>query len=404
MKGIVSFLTVLMISAYALSGAENSVLSKWGVKEFFPLIAWDYVGDEATIKSMADCGVTVIAFVPPRLLKTCAKYGIKAIVFDQSVAPEFGENFDADKAFKNLPALIARVNKNPAVYGYHLRDEPGADQFPALGRAVAMVKKLAPGKWPYINCYPGTGDDYVKLMETFVAQCDPTILSYDNYATHPDGSFSWGFWANLADMRQVAVEHNLPFQTIVLTSTHWGYGELNEAHLKLEIFGPLAYGAKGLSYYKFCSGSLPIMNCPDLGNFRDGPLDQFGEKTPAWDILRNLNHQVLNLAPTLLKLHSDEVYFFGDIPKRNHGPDEKSLVKSMPGGDFIVGDFTHEDGSRYVMIVNKDLKSSHPCDPTFNVPVKTRNYVFPVTGELKPFPQPYYYLAPGQGVLIQLKP
>jgi len=30
--------------------------------------------------------------------------------------------------------------------------------------------------------------------------------------------------------------------------------------------------------------------------------------------------------------------------------------------------------------------------------------VFTVTGELKPFPVPYFYLAPGQGVLIQLKP
>src|ERR1700743_824862 len=36
----------------------------WGAKEFFPLIAWDDVRDEATIKSMADCGITRIAFLP----------------------------------------------------------------------------------------------------------------------------------------------------------------------------------------------------------------------------------------------------------------------------------------------------------------------------------------------------
>jgi len=231
MKRFLFLILTFLSFHFGLYDAVAQVRSKWGVKEFFPLIAWDYVDDEATIKSMADCGVTAIAFVPPRLLKTCAKYGVKAIVYDDHVAPAFGELFDAKKACDALPGLIAKVNKNPAVYGYHLRDEPGADQFPGLGQAAALVRKLAPGKWPYINVYPGTGDDYVKLLESFVTQCNPTILSYDNYASRVDGSFSWGFWANLADIRQVALEHHLPFHSIVLTSTHWGYGDVTPAQI-----------------------------------------------------------------------------------------------------------------------------------------------------------------------------
>ena len=69
-----------------------------------------------------------------------------------------------------------------------------------------------------------------------------------------------------------------------------------------------------------------------------------------------------------------------------------------------MGDFTHEDGSRYVTIVNKSMKSSAPCNPTYNIPTKSQNYVYAVTGEVKPFPNAYFFLAPGQGVLIQLKP
>jgi hypothetical protein len=56
------------------------------------------------------------------------------------------------------------------------------------------------------------------------------------------------------------------------------------------------------------------------------------------------------------------------------------------------------------MIVNKHLKNSVPCQPNFSVPTERVEYVSPITGELKPFPAPWYCLAPGQGVLLKLTP
>ena len=122
----------------------------------------------------------------------------------------------------------------------------------------------------------------------------------------------------------------------------------------------------------------------------------------TWDWLRNTNRQILNLAPTLLRLRSDDVYHFGAVPARNHGPSTTSLIKSLNHADFVVGDFTHEDGSRYVMIVNKSLQQSHPCVPEFNLAVTAVEYVSPINGRLTPFPQGLYWLAPGQGVLLRL--
>ena len=99
----------------------------------------------------------------------------------------------------------------------------------------------------------------------------------------------------------------------------------------------------GIAYYKFCSASLPILDAPDLGNFRNGPLDAFGERTPTWHWLRHVNRQVHNLAPILTRLRSDDVYHFGAgaVPKFNRGPGEKSLVKDAGNnGHVVVGDFT----------------------------------------------------------------
>jgi hypothetical protein len=367
-------------------------------------MAWDYVDDEATLKSMADCGINAVAFVPVNMLDACQKYGIKAIVNDEEVMP--GGPFNGDRACKVLPGLIKKVNDHPAVYGYHLKDEPHAEEYPELAKAIEMVKQLAPGKWPYVNLFPGGGEKYDAYLRDFVEICEPTVMSFDYYPTLDTGEFREGFWTIMAHVRQYAKLAKVDLQTIVLTVAHWGYREVTAADIRLQVFGSLVYGARGISFYKFISKELPIHGAPDLGNWRMAPLNQWGEKTRTWDDLHDVNRMVLNLAPTLLKLRSDDVYHIGgEIPNRNHGPNEETLVKSLPDAtQWIVGDFTHEDGSRWVMIVNKDLERSFTCKAEFNVPVKKLEYLCPITGKLRPYDFPhYFFLAPGAGVLLKLE-
>jgi hypothetical protein len=374
-------------------------------KPFFPLMAWDDVRSADTIKKMAEGGINLIAFVPPKLLDACAENGVKAIVFDPRVTPAWDKPFSAKPANDVLPEIIEKWNNHPAVYGYHLKDEPDGGQFAELGKSVELIRKLAPGKWPYINLTPGMGDGYIKdHLEPFVRQCNPTTLSYDNYAIGEKVEFSYGFWANISDVRSVALKHDLPFHSIVLTSAHWNYRIPSASDLRLQVYGALAYGARGIGYYKYVSEPLSIMNAPDLGNFRMAPLDEFGEKTITWEHLRNLNRQVQNLAPTLLKLHSDDVYHVGQVPERNHGITEQSLLTGLDSGvAFVIGEFTHvDDHSRWVLIVNKNLAESAFCRPKFRNSPKSIRYVSPVTGELNPFPAPWYALAPGQGVLLRI--
>jgi len=376
----------------------------------FPLMAWDYAHDKATLKSMHDCGINMVAFVPPALLDACQKNEIKAIVFDESVAGhDWAVSFNGDAACSNLPALIKKTGRHPAVAGYFLKDEPVAGEFPAVAKASAKVKELAPGKWPYVNLFPGEGESYDAYLEQFITTCQPPAVSYDRYVLAEDGSFGPVFWSNLAQVRDAARKHKLPFWNVVLTAPHWHYRELTPVDVRLQIFGSLVYGVSGIAYYRFRSAMPLIHSAPDLGNFRMAPLDQFGERTPTWDWLRNVNRQVQNMASVLLKLRSDDVYHFGSVPARNHGPTDKTLVKSFAQADWemVAGDFTHEDGGRWVMIVNKSLKHSYPCNPRFNVPPKGLQYVSPWDGKGRPFPSHNIYnifwLAPGQGVLLRLQ-
>jgi hypothetical protein len=372
----------------------------------FPLMAWDFVDDPKVLQSMHEAGINAVAFVRPQTLDACQTNDLKCIVYDERLAGDlWSKPFNGDQFRKNLEALVKETNGKPALYGFHIKDEPNANEFPELAKAVAAVKAMAPGKWPYINLLPGQGEAFDKYISDSISICKPTAVSYDRYSIIGEtgtGDLDPIFWSNLEQARKQALKYGLPQWNIVLTSPHWQYRKLTEDDLRLEIWGSLAYGVKGIAYYKFISRELPILQAADLGNFRDGPLDQFFEKTPTWSWLRNLNRQVQNLAPTLLKLHSEDTYHIGAIPRENHGPSERSIVIDVPDGQFVVGEFTHENGGRFVMIVNKDLKRSVHLTPKFRADIKTVNVVSPITGQVKSL-TPFYWLAPGQGVLLQVE-
>ena len=114
---------------------------------------------------------------------------------------------------------------------------------------------------------------------------------------------------------------------------------------------PRSRTARGIAYFTYFA--------PQVGNYRLSPIDQFGNESPTWYFAQNANLQLLKLAPTLLKLHSDDVYHFGAVPEGSHGPGAKSLI-SNAGNALMVGEFTHEDGSRWVLVVNRDLEKSRP--------------------------------------------
>lgn len=391
------FAVQLGFSASAAPRAEPAA----GSADFFPVMAWDGPpNDPAVFKKMRECGFTVAGFVPPAALDHCQTADLKAIVSDPRVGGYDWTNVDAAVAKPRVAELIKEVRNHPAVFGYYLRDEPTSGFFPGLAIVSNEVKQLHPGAWPYINLFPNYAHfsqlgapDYDAYLERFIEVCQPTILSYDHYALMEGGKLRGEYFANLESVRRAALKHNLPFWNIMLATSHFNYREVTPADLRFQVYTSLAYGVRGLAWFKYFT--------PAVGNFRAGPIDQFGNETPSWDAMQNVNLQVAKLAPTLLQLKSDRVYHFGSVPAGCTGPEDGSLVKAI-GGPMLVGDFTHADGTRYVMIVNKDFTSSVHCAPQFRDAVKAVSMVSPYSGQLTPFEGEQVWLAPGQGVLLKL--
>lgn len=392
------FAVVNLLVAWAFTGLAAPATDT----NFFPIMIHNgSSADPAVLKKMRDCGITIAGFATPAMLNAVKAAGLKAIVSDARVSGYDWTRVDDAVARKNVASLVAQTGKNPAVYGYFLRDEPGADFFPGLAKAASLVRELAPGKLPYMNCFPNYAENwqlgdsnYPSYLEKFIDTIHPVALSYDNYSLMDDGSLREGFWSNLEQMRSAAKKHGLPFWNTVLAVAHFNYREPGAADYRFQAWSTLVYGGRGICWFTYFA--------PQVGNYRMAPIDQFGNETVNWHNLQNVNLQVLKLAPVLLQLTSDAVYHIGLVPNGCHAPPPDSLVTGVSGDNFAVGDFTHSDGTRYVMIVNKDVLHSRPCSPQFRKPPGSLRMVSPYTGQLMPFEGEQVWLARGAGVLLKL--
>jgi hypothetical protein len=369
---------------------------------FFPIMAWNSPpADVNVLQKMADCGLNVAGFVPPTALDLCHSVGLMAIVSDTRCAGYDWTHVDERIARSNITSLVAQVGKHPALYGFYLRDEPNPSFFNGLGRVAALLREAAPGKWPYINLFPNYADNnqleglsYPQYVQMFIQTCRPTFISYDHYALMDDGSLRNGYWQNLEEVHAASRSSGIPFCSILLSVGHFNYREPSATDLRFEVYSALAYGARGIAYFTYFASTT--------GNYRGAPVDQFGNTTPTWSYMQNVNLQVQKLAPTLLQLTCNDTHHFTNIPEGCHGPGANSLVTRCDGGDFVCGEFTHHDRSRYVLLTNKDLTKSAACVPHFIRPPRHVQKVSPYSGALEEFSGENVWVQPGQGVLLKL--
>jgi hypothetical protein len=288
------------------------------------------------------------------------------------------------------------------VYGYHLRDEPPALWFGGLATVADAFRELDPDRWSYINLFPNYASaeqlasaTYEEHLEEFVRACRPQILSYDNYFfLRPTAKEQQRFWLNLEQMRNCSLRHSIPFWNIVLSLGAINYREPSAADIRLQAFASLAYGAAGLSWFMYFGA--------EVGNFRMSPVDQFGVETSTWYPVQNVNLQIQQWAPTYLQLRSTAVYHLGTVPAGSRGPGEGSLLVDAGRRQLLVGEFTHTDGSRYLIIVNKDMTKDIYCDVHFRAKPQQIEMVSPWRGTLLPFEGEHLFLASGQAHLLKV--
>ena len=272
-------------------------------------------------------------------LEMCARHDLRAIVAPGSGPPEHWPD-------------------GPAVWGYLLADEPAADAFAGLRGRLDALHEARPGKLGFINLFPnyaspadlGTSN-YDTYLARFVAEVGPAVLSVDHYPLfRPDSDGREGYRRNLAAMRRESLAAGVPFWNFFNAMPYGPHTDPTEAQLRWQVFTSIASGAQGVMY--FCYWTPRGAQFPKGGAI----LTPDGRRTRHYDEATRINGVLRNLGPTLLRLTSTGVERIESEPGQPVAG--QGLVRSLEDGDFLLGEFRHEDGRRAVMLVNQHFAYS----------------------------------------------
>jgi hypothetical protein len=326
-----------------------------------PIMTWLGPGKDLLtpemFKKIAAAGFTVnMSFLGDRALNLKAldlarAAGISLMVHDDRIAKLIE---DATLPLDPLDHVVADYKDHPAFFGYYILDEPNASKFARLGQIVQALKARDPKHPAYINLFPtyanaqqlGT-DTYEKHVSAYLATVKPAFLSYDHYPV-TDKGLRPDYYRNLEIVRAQAAAQGIPFWAFTLSVAHAVYPVPTEAHIRLQLFSDVAYGAKGLQYFTFAT--------PEGTDYDWKPalIDARGAETPRYEMAKTVNREVLNIASLILRWTSVAVFHSEPLPEETRPIPPDGLVRAVRNASTIVGLF--KDGpDDLVMIVNKDF-------------------------------------------------
>lgn len=366
----------------------------------FPIIGWTGIEPaDATTKfpKMKECGVNVYlhhdyesAQVALTQLNIAQQSGIKIICRTKDI-------------FSNTQTVVNQLKSHPALFGYHIEDEPETNELAGLSRYVDNIEAADANHFCYINVYPNWAwcasniDDYMSRLTTYTETVKKLkFISFDHYPVYEDntGLHLRAYWyKNLEDIRRMARIKKLPFWAFAntlaheISDPHLGtarYPQPTLADLRLQQFSNLAYGAQAFQYFTV------------HGFYRTST-------TQAYASVKSVNADLQVLAKFFLGADVTNVWHMGStVP---YGTTKLSTmpegVKSidLQGTEGAVVSVFEKDWHRYICIVNKDLKSPREL----NIIFKNFVYKFNKKGFKTKLKSDSFMLDPGDIIVYQLK-
>jgi len=322
---------------------------------------------DAVAQQMAEGGFNLVWCGSETELDIAHRHGLRGQLTDGLLT---AASLDDPNRREQLDALIARVSKHPALYSYHLIDEPNASQFPALGKLVAYLRERDPAHLAYINLFPtyasneqlGTQGDvvtaYKEHLRRYVEQVKPALISYDHYQFRLNGD-SDQYFLNLAMIRRAAQDAGVPFLNIVQACT-WAPDAMrvpNANELRYLVYSTLAYGAQGISYYVYA-----------CANHHGSLVSLDGTPGPLYHALKSYNREFAAIAKELqpagawagqplrsLGVHHTSMREPGcePLPADASFRLDSSKSPSGPRG-FLLGSFGATEKPTHAVVVNLD--------------------------------------------------
>ena len=385
---------------YVPTGAidDAQAVADWSTMGFTLPLSWDYdetKHDKARFIAMLD---------------ECEKRGMKVIVCDQRTLWKNLTEKGEEAYTQGVEAAVKDFGAHPAIYGFHIGDEPNREQMDDMIKAYRIVKEKAPTLSPFVNHLPYWEDfadidaykKHIEYLDGVVKASGAEMLCYDYYGQMGvnDGERLLDlYFKNLNLFGEVARRNDIPLWTTLLSTAHYNSKKLTEEDIVWQLNTAIAHGCSGLLWFYVYFGGL--IN----GSYRDYAIYNYEEKceyNAMFGYLSRSNRAVLRyVAPTLdnCDFHSVRHIYtaYGYTPTFTNGEFEIKNIEFIVNleAPLIVSRFINrETGKAVYWIVNNDREK----------PVKIQiEYVDGAVSDTHGRLQaPDGWLAPGQATLLEL--
>lgn len=360
----------------------------------YPIGFWSYTNlaehgkymDEAEVDEWADAGFTVPqspSFDPKdpkqvahmlKILDWARARGMKLILCD----PRGNAKWVDDGGRLVVPptyadgvrAAVAQFGDHPALFGFHVGDEPDAAMKNAFFECYRIQKDIAPNLHPFANLLPffpgiearaGT-DTWPNYLDEFHRKSSLDLLCYDCYTQMWSGQRGWdSYFENLRLYREAALRNGLPFWTTVLSVGHYAYRCPSYDDLRWQFNTAVASGAHGLLWFFY------YMRQPHA-NYRLSPVDEHWDRTQTYTDIRRIQKSFHRFYGDLFTRIVCTKVMFSPTAYGGGGkfmPDDLISSVTPETVPALVSEFVDAQGRRYVMLVNLSLTESHQAGLTF---------------------------------------
>lgn len=342
----------------------------------FPIMGWhSIIGKEnltrERFEEMRDCGFN-LSFSTlysdediAQALDACRGTGVRQMIHSQAGRAD---------------TMALRFRNHEMTAGWFLVDEPNTSGFPSLRAFRDKILSVDTTHILYLNLLPSEVDpavllskDYEDYVRRFAEEVDLGLISYDHYPVvevNGEVSLKVNYFENLEIVHRVARSVGQPFWAFVLSTAHAFYPVPTAAHLRLQAFCDLAYGAQGIQYFTYWGPPT------DTWDFHAAPIDLDGTRTPTYDLVREVNHQVQCFAPVFLGCDVTEVWHTGKrIPQGTQplpqAADGSALLPAPflridTDGEGLLLSHVTKGKHEYLMVVNRDVNNSQQVTVTLS--------------------------------------
>ena len=261
---------------------------------------------------------------------------------------------------------VQKLKSHPALAGYFLQDEPAAQAFPELAAWTRQIHAADPAHITYINLFPNYATpeqlgaaNYEKYLEDFTKIVPSPILSFDHYPVIQSGSapaeLRSNWYENLELASAAARRAGVPLWAFALSTHHFSYPTPTLAHLRVQVFSDLAYGAQVIQYFTYWQAGAA--NDP---TFIDAPIMRDGKRTVAYDRVKQVNAEIQGLAPAFVGSKVVAVGHIGQtIPQGTHRYKAQAPIASIKNEsaatDGALVSLLEKGDQRFLVVVNRDI-------------------------------------------------